>query len=74
MATISAISQKSYCIDAIRPVWKALYLYRIPNIIETANKEVQDTSCRRSGGIPQLLKSPKIGGYRGLIKAISAFS
>jgi hypothetical protein len=25
-------------------------------------KEVQDTSCRRSGGVPQLLISPKIGG------------
>ena len=38
---------------------------------ETAEKEVQDTSCRGSGGVPQLLKSPKIGGYRGLIVIIS---
>jgi hypothetical protein len=43
-------------------------------LLETAEKEVQDTSCRGSGGVPQLQKSPKIGGYRGLIKAISAFS
>jgi len=45
------------------------------NIIETetVEKEVQDTSCRWSGGVPQLLNSPKHGGYRGLIKAISAF-
>ena len=36
------------------------------NIIETetVEKEVQDTSCRWSGGVPQF------GGYRGLIKAI----
>jgi hypothetical protein len=40
---------------------------------ETAEKEVQDTSCRGSGGVPQLLNSPKPGGYRGLIKDISAF-
>ena len=41
---------------------------------ENAEKEVQDTSCRWSGGVPQLKKSPKTGGFRGLIKAISAFS
>jgi len=41
---------------------------------ETAEKEVQDTSCRGSGGAPQLKNSPKAGGYRGLIKTISAFS
>jgi hypothetical protein len=41
---------------------------------ETAGKEVQDTSCRGSGGVPQFKKSPKIGGYRGLIKVISAVS
>jgi hypothetical protein len=45
------------------------------NIIEeTAEKEVQDTSCRGSGGVPQLEISPKIGGYRGLIESISAVS
>jgi len=41
---------------------------------ETAEKEVQDTSCWESGGIPQLKKSPKIGGFRGLIETISAVS
>ena len=45
------------------------------NIIKgTAEKEVQDTSCRGSGGVPQIYKSPKIGGYRGLIESISAVS
>jgi hypothetical protein len=39
---------------------------------ETAEKEVQDASCRGSGGIPQLhKKSPKFGGYWGLIETIS---
>jgi hypothetical protein len=38
----------------------------------TAAKEMQDTSCRGSGGVPQLQRSPKIGGYRGLIESISA--
>jgi len=42
--------------------------------IETAEKEVQDTSCRGSRGVPQIYKSPTIGGYRGLIKTISAVS
>ena len=37
-------------------------------VIETAEKEVQDTSCRGSGGVP------KIGGYKGLIESISAVS
>ena len=41
---------------------------------ETAEKEVQDTSWWGYGGVPQLYKFPKIGGFRGLIKAISAFS
>jgi hypothetical protein len=41
---------------------------------ETAEKEVQDTSWWGSGGVPQLYKFPKIGGFRGLIKAISVFS
>ena len=35
---------------------------------ETAEKEVQDTSYRGSGGVPQLIKkSPMIGGHRGLL-------
>jgi len=42
--------------------------------METTEKEVQGTSCRGSGGVPQLLKSPKLGGYRGLIENISAVS
>jgi len=33
--------------------------------LETAEKEVQDTSSWGSGGVPQLLKSPKIGGLGG---------
>jgi len=41
---------------------------------ETAEKEVQDISCRGSGGVPQLQESPKIGGFRGLIETISAIS
>ena len=41
---------------------------------ETNEKAVQDTSCRGSGGVPQLQKSPKIGGYLGLIETISAVS
>ena len=44
------------------------------NVMETAEKEVQDTSCRGSGGVPQLQKPPEIGGYRGLIERISALS
>ena len=44
------------------------------NCNETAEKEVQDTSCRGSGGVPQLKMSPKIGGHRGLIERISAVS
>jgi hypothetical protein len=43
-------------------------------MIVVAGKEVQDTSCWGTGGVPQLLKSPKIGGYRGLIETISADS
>jgi hypothetical protein len=43
-------------------------------LIKSAEKEVQDTSCRGSGGVPQLIISPKIGGYRGLIESISAVS
>jgi len=38
-----------------------------PSILkETAEKGVQDTSYRGFGGVPQLHKSPKIGGYRGV--------
>jgi len=34
---------------------------------EIVEKEVQDSSCQGSGGVPQPLESPKIGGFRGLI-------
>jgi len=44
------------------------------DLFETAIKEVQDISCWGSGGVPQLKKSPKIGGYRGLIEGISIVS
>jgi hypothetical protein len=37
-------------------------------LIETAEKEVQDTSCGGSGGVPQLIKSPKIGGLGGSLR------
>ena len=33
-------------------------------------KEVQDTSCQGFGGVPQINKSPKSGGLRGLINTI----
>jgi len=33
-------------------------------ITETTEKEVHDTSCWRPGGVPRLINSPKIGGYR----------
>ena len=33
---------------------------------EDAEKELQDTSCRGSGGVPQLQKSPKDWGIQGV--------
>jgi len=39
-----------------------------------AEKEVQDTSCRGSGGVPQIKQVPQDWGSRGLIETISAFS
>jgi hypothetical protein len=44
------------------------------SILEVTEKEVQDTSCRGSDGIPQLEKVPQSWGIRGLIKTISALS
>ena len=41
---------------------------------ETAEKEMQDASCRESGGAPQFKEVPLDWGIRGLIKTISAFS
>ena len=47
-------------------------LHIIPtyNYVETAEKEVQDTSCRGSGGVPQFKKIPQDWGIRGLIETI----
>jgi hypothetical protein len=42
--------------------------------METAEKEVQDTYCWGSGGVPQLIKIPHDWGIRGLIETISAIS
>ena len=41
-------------------------------IIEIAEKEVQDTVCRESGGAPQLYEVPQDWGIKGLIETISA--
>jgi hypothetical protein len=43
-------------------------------LIETAEKEVQDTACRESVGVPQLKKVPQDWGIRGLIETISVVS
>jgi hypothetical protein len=43
-------------------------------LLETAEKEVQDTSCWGYGGVPHFRNPPKIGGYRGLIESISEVS
>jgi len=40
-------------------------------LLETAEKGVRHTFCHGSGGVSQLQNSPKIGGYRGFISAIS---
>ena len=47
---------------------------RIVAFTETAEKEVKDISCRGSGGIPQLYKSPKTGGLGGFIEIILTVS
>jgi hypothetical protein len=44
------------------------------DLSETAEKGVQDSCCRVSGSFPQLQKSPKDWGYRGLTESISAVS
>ena len=46
----------------------------LSHCIETAEKEVQDTTCRGSGGVPQLSKVPQDWGIRGLIETISEVS
>jgi hypothetical protein len=45
----------------------AMDVHELDNAIltETAKKEVQDTSCRGSGGVPRIKKSPKIWGLGG---------
>ena len=58
---------RSQAIFALDPWIKAL-------LKETAEKEVQDTSCRGSGGVPAALKVPQDWGIRELIKAITAIS
>jgi len=63
------LSKRSTSSNSKCPIEVTIAIYR-----DTTEKEVQDTSCRGSGGVPQLQKSPKTGGYRGLIKTISAFS
>ena len=47
---------------------------QVRNDRETAEKEVQDTSCWGAGGIPQLIKSPKIEGFGELMETISTIS
>jgi len=44
------------------------------NDCETAEREVQDTCCRGSGGAPRIKKIPQDWGIRGLIVAISEVS
>jgi hypothetical protein len=41
---------------------------------ETAKKEVQDTSCRGSGGCPLAIKNPQDRGIQGLIENITVVS
>jgi len=74
MATISSISHKSYCIDSIIPVWKALNSHQAPNINETTKKRCRILPIGGLGVSPSFNKSPKIGGYRGLIETISVVS
>lgn len=45
-----------------------------PRSYETAEKEVQDTSCLGSGVFPRLKKFPKIGGLGGCLRLFSAVS
>ena len=43
-------------------------------LIETAEREVHDASCRGSGGVPPAFKVPQDWGIRGLIESISEVS
>jgi len=44
------------------------------NILENAEKEVQDTSCRGGLGVSPIFRSAQDWGIRGLIEIISAVS
>jgi hypothetical protein len=35
------------------------------SVNKTVEKEMQDTSCRESGGVPSFNKSPNLGGFGG---------
>jgi hypothetical protein len=48
-------------------------MHRCITVYETVEKEVQDTSCRRSG-VSTGFRSPQDWGIRGLIESISAIS
>ena len=43
-------------------------------LTEAAEKEVQDTSCRGSGGVLQFNKVPQDWGIRGLMENVAAVS
>ena len=63
--------RKGLDIVPLKDFWHSLSLL---NDYETAEKEVQDTSCWGSGGVPQIIKIPQDWGIRGLIVAISEVS
>ena len=46
----------------------ATFIRKVAVILETAEKEVQDTSCRRTAVSPSNNKSPKIGGLGGCLR------
>ena len=45
-----------------------------PSPLDSAEKEVQDSSCRKSGGIPQTKLPPKIWWIKGVENDILAIS
>jgi hypothetical protein len=57
-----------------KPIKKTLLALALVIYSENAEKEVQDTSCRESGGVPQLKKAPQDWMIRGLIVTIPAVS
>ena len=65
------------CIGSLGSIISYLCCRRISlgvQLKETAEKEVQDTSCRWCGGVPQLKKVPQDWGIRGLIETIATVS